>query len=79
MEIKFCPVRKKPELLIFAYGGVSLIGTGEDTFITAEETSVNLLGQVGRELGFVFYCQIADALIGVKVAIGSECPCRAGS
>ena len=79
MEIKFGPVIKKSELLIFAYWGVSLVGTGEDTFITAEETSADFGGQVGWELGFVFNCQIADTLIGVEVAIGSEGTCRTGS
>jgi hypothetical protein len=79
MEIKFGPVIIELELLVFAYWGVSLMGTGQDTFIAAEETSANLLGQIGWELGFVFYRQIADTLIGVKVAIGHQSTCWAGS
>jgi hypothetical protein len=44
MEIKFGPVIIKLELPVFAYGGIGVVGTGEDTFVAAEETSANLLG-----------------------------------
>ncbi|MDD5326901.1 MAG: hypothetical protein PHY02_03690 [Phycisphaerae bacterium] len=78
-EIKAGPIREKPEIFIFTYGGISVIGTCEDTFITAKEMSSDFGSQVGWEIAFIFYCQIADALIGIKLAIGPNRPCRAGS
>ena len=75
-EIKLGPVIEKSELFVFTYGGFRLVGTSEDTFITAEEMGSDFGGQVGRYFAFVFYCQIADTLIGIKLAIGTKRSCR---
>ena len=45
---------------------------GKDAFVAAEESVADFLGQVSGYSVVVFGCQIADALVGIEPAIGSE-------
>jgi len=76
VQVKLCSIIVKFELSVFAGGDILLVGTGKDTFIAAEEAVANFFSQIGRYPAFVFNRQIADTLVGVKLAIGPQGACR---
>lgn len=66
------------EIFVFALGGVLVIRAGEDTFVASEDAVVNFIGEVGRNIAFIFDCEIADTSVGVELVVRLQGTCRTG-